>query len=120
LQREIKFHNTIYHHEGLGPIVRRRWPTLTAAAGPASRSTRREGYAFLAELHAIHALREGNGRTQPTFFSLPADMAGYPGATKTLAWRLGAITSECSALQHHSKCCKCRNPRATGAYSMRR
>jgi len=33
---------------------------------------------FLAELNAIHACREGNGRSQLTFFALLADHAGYP------------------------------------------
>src|SRR5262249_30853708 len=33
---------------------------------------------FLAELNAIHAFREGNGRTQLTFFDLLATRAGYP------------------------------------------
>jgi cell filamentation protein len=33
---------------------------------------------FLAELNAIHALREGNGRTQLSFFSVLADRAGHP------------------------------------------
>lgn len=33
---------------------------------------------FLAELNAIHAFREGNGRTQLTFFALMADRAGQP------------------------------------------
>jgi cell filamentation protein len=33
---------------------------------------------FLAELNAIHAFREGNGRTQLTFFALLADCAGQP------------------------------------------
>jgi cell filamentation protein len=33
---------------------------------------------FLAELNAIHAFREGNGRTQLSFFLLLADQAGYP------------------------------------------
>lgn len=32
---------------------------------------------FLAEVNAIHAFREGNGRTQLTFFALLADQAGY-------------------------------------------
>ena len=32
---------------------------------------------FLAELNAIHAFREGNGRSQLTFFALLADHAGY-------------------------------------------
>jgi cell filamentation protein len=44
---------------------------------------------FLAELNAIHAFREGNGRAQLTFFALLADRAGQaldfekfdPGAT---------------------------------------
>jgi cell filamentation protein len=29
-------------------------------------------------LNAIHAFREGNGRTQLSFFSLLADRAGHP------------------------------------------
>jgi cell filamentation protein len=33
---------------------------------------------FLAELNAIHAFREGNGRAQLSFFSLLADRAGHP------------------------------------------
>ncbi|QHO74016.1 adenosine monophosphate-protein transferase [Bradyrhizobium sp. CCBAU 051011] len=33
---------------------------------------------FLAELNAIHAFREGNGRSQLTFFALLADPAGHP------------------------------------------
>jgi cell filamentation protein, protein adenylyltransferase len=33
---------------------------------------------FLAELNAIHAFREGNGRAQLTFFALLADRAGHP------------------------------------------
>src|SRR5256712_8933224 len=33
---------------------------------------------FLAELNAIHAFREGNGRSQLTFFDMLADHAGYP------------------------------------------
>jgi cell filamentation protein len=32
---------------------------------------------FLSELNAIHAFREGNGRTQLSFFLLLADRAGY-------------------------------------------
>ncbi len=32
---------------------------------------------FLAELNAIHAFREGNGRAQLSFFALLADQAGY-------------------------------------------
>src|ERR1700730_6977424 len=32
---------------------------------------------FLAELNAIHAFREGNGRSQLTFFALLADFAGH-------------------------------------------
>jgi cell filamentation protein len=32
---------------------------------------------FLAELNALHAFREGNGRTQLTFFALLADRAGH-------------------------------------------
>jgi cell filamentation protein len=32
---------------------------------------------FLAELNAIHVFREGNGRTQLTFFALLADRAGH-------------------------------------------
>lgn len=33
---------------------------------------------FLAEPNAIHAFREGNGRSQLTFFALLADHAGHP------------------------------------------
>lgn len=33
---------------------------------------------FLAELNAIHPFREGNGRTQLTFFALLAEHAGHP------------------------------------------
>lgn len=33
---------------------------------------------FLAELNAIHPFREGNGRTQLTFLTLLADVAGHP------------------------------------------
>ncbi len=33
---------------------------------------------FLAELNAIHAFREGNGRSQLTFFALLADHADHP------------------------------------------
>jgi cell filamentation protein, protein adenylyltransferase len=33
---------------------------------------------FLSELNAIHAFREGNGRSQLTFFALLADYAGHP------------------------------------------
>ncbi len=33
---------------------------------------------FLAELNAIHAFREGNGRSQLTFFIVLADYAGHP------------------------------------------
>jgi cell filamentation protein len=32
---------------------------------------------FLAELNAIHAFREGNGRSQLTFFAMLADYAGH-------------------------------------------
>lgn len=33
---------------------------------------------FLAELNAIHAFREGNGRTQTVFLGMLADQAGHP------------------------------------------
>ena len=33
---------------------------------------------FLTELNVIHAFREGNGRSQLTFFTLLADHAGHP------------------------------------------
>jgi cell filamentation protein len=33
---------------------------------------------FLSELNAIHAFREGNGRSQLSFFALLADYAGHP------------------------------------------
>jgi len=39
---------------------------------------------FLAELNAIHAFREGNGRTQLAFFTLLADRAGHPVHQTTL------------------------------------
>lgn len=39
---------------------------------------------FLAELNAIHAFREGNGRTQLAFFTLLADRAGHPVRQATL------------------------------------
>ncbi len=38
----------------------------------------RAGAAFLAELNAIHAFREGNGRTQTLFFAMLAEAAGHP------------------------------------------
>lgn len=44
-------------------------------------SVRRFAFAgahFLATLNAIHPFREGNGRTQMTFFALLADRAGHP------------------------------------------
>jgi cell filamentation protein len=40
---------------------------------------------FLAELNAIHAFREGNGRTQLSFFALLADRAGHPVDLEKLA-----------------------------------
>jgi cell filamentation protein len=33
---------------------------------------------FIADLNAIHPFREGNGRTQMSFFDLLADAAGHP------------------------------------------
>jgi cell filamentation protein len=33
---------------------------------------------FLSELNAIHVFREGNGRSQLTFFALLAEIAGHP------------------------------------------
>jgi cell filamentation protein len=33
---------------------------------------------FLSELNVIHAFREGNGRSQLSFFALLADHAGHP------------------------------------------
>jgi len=33
---------------------------------------------FLSELNVIHAFREGNGRTQLTFFAMLADNSGHP------------------------------------------
>jgi cell filamentation protein len=38
----------------------------------------RQAAHFLAELNAIHAFREGNGRAQLTFLVLLADYAGHP------------------------------------------
>lgn len=48
-----------------------------------------EGFAsqsahFLSELNAIHAFREGNGRTQLTFMGLLAERAGHPLAFQRL------------------------------------
>jgi cell filamentation protein len=39
---------------------------------------------FLAELNAIHPLREGNGRTQLSFLTVLAEGAGHPLALKRL------------------------------------
>jgi cell filamentation protein len=39
---------------------------------------------FLAELNVIHAFREGNGRSQLSFFALLADRAGHPLALEEL------------------------------------
>jgi cell filamentation protein len=44
-----------------------------------------QGAHFLAELNAIHAFRDGNGRSQLAFFSLLADRAGHPIAVERLA-----------------------------------
>lgn len=44
----------------------------------------RETAHFLAELNAIHAFREGNGRTRLTFLALLADRAGRPLALERL------------------------------------
>jgi len=40
---------------------------------------------FLSELNVIHAFREGNGRSQLSFFLLLADHAGYPIDLEDLA-----------------------------------
>ena len=51
---------------------------------------------FLAELNAIHAFREGNGRTQLSFFLLLADNAGYSLSLEQLdpaAFLAGMIAS---------------------------
>jgi cell filamentation protein len=37
-----------------------------------------EAAKFLSELNAIHAFREGNGRSQLTFMTLVAERAGHP------------------------------------------
>ena len=39
---------------------------------------------FLAELHAIHPFREGNGRTQLSFLTILAEQAGHPLALERL------------------------------------
>jgi cell filamentation protein len=39
---------------------------------------------FAAELNAIHAFREGNGRTQLAFLTMLADVAGHPLALERL------------------------------------
>jgi len=44
---------------------------------PAKEFAKRAAH-FVAELNAIHAFREGNGRAQLTFFALLADRAGHP------------------------------------------
>lgn len=38
----------------------------------------KQGAHFLSELNAIHAFREGNGRSQMVFFAMLADRAGRP------------------------------------------
>jgi cell filamentation protein len=43
-----------------------------------SKEFAQEAAHFLADLNAIHAFREGNGRTQLSFFLLLADQAGHP------------------------------------------
>ena len=42
------------------------------------RSHRKEAAHFLAELNAIHAFRDGNGRSQLTFLALLAHQAEHP------------------------------------------
>jgi len=44
---------------------------------PPERFAERAAY-YLAEINAVHPFREGNGRTQVTFFSLLAERAGHP------------------------------------------
>jgi cell filamentation protein len=43
-----------------------------------------EAATFLASLNAIHAFRDGNGRTQLAFMAMLADRAGYPLRTDRL------------------------------------
>ncbi|MDQ6436149.1 Fic family protein [Mesorhizobium sp. LHD-90] len=47
-------------------------------AGLDAASFARQGAHFLGELNAIHAFREGNGRTQMAFFAMLADRSGHP------------------------------------------
>lgn len=43
-----------------------------------------EASSFLSQLNAIHAFRDGNGRTQLAFMAMLADSAGYPLRTDRL------------------------------------
>jgi cell filamentation protein len=45
---------------------------------PATKEFAQKPAHFLAELNAIHAFREGNGRAQLSFFLLLADQASHP------------------------------------------
>lgn len=45
--------------------------------GLSSKDFAKRAARFLAELNAIHAFREGNGRTQLSFFLLLAEQAGH-------------------------------------------
>ena len=46
--------------------------------GLASKDFAKQSAHFLAELNAIHAFREGNGRAQLSFFLLMAEQAAHP------------------------------------------
>lgn len=46
--------------------------------GLAKSMSAKEAAHFLAELNAIHPFREGNGRTQLSFLTMLAEVAGHP------------------------------------------
>lgn len=52
--------------------------------GLTSEEFSKKAASFLADLNAIHAFREGNGRTQLSFFLLLADQAGHAIDLETL------------------------------------
>ncbi len=73
--------STFCYPEHIAAEMARLFATLRASrhlAGLDAVRFAREAAHFLAELNAIHAFREGNGRTQLAFFTLLADRAGQP------------------------------------------
>jgi len=76
---DIEAGNPFYFPEHIDAQASKLFSELKAAKfleelPPAEFSTKAAH--FLAELNAIHAFREGNGRAQLTFFALLADRAG--------------------------------------------